>query len=65
MSYADRVEPEEVRRKVMTGEALLVCAYDSDLRFRNARLSGAISLSEFISRLPALRKEQEIVFYCS
>jgi hypothetical protein len=29
------------------------------------RLEGAISLSEFRSRLPKLSQNQEIVFYCA
>ncbi len=59
-----RVQPEEARKRVDSGEALLVCAYDSDEQFRNMHLAGAISLNEFKSRLPDLRIEQGLIFYC-
>jgi hypothetical protein len=29
------------------------------------KLEGAITLSEFQSRLPALAKDQEIIFFCA
>ncbi len=60
-----RIAPEEVRPKVEAGEALLVCAYEEDGKFRQMQLSGAISFSEFKSRLPSLLRNQEIVFYCA
>jgi rhodanese-related sulfurtransferase len=60
-----RVIPEETRRKVESGAALLVCAYDDEEKFRNMRLEGAISLSELESKLPSLSKGQEIIFYCA
>jgi hypothetical protein len=59
-----RIPPEETRRKVQRGEALLVCGYDSDEKFGLMRLEGAIPLSEFQKRLPTLAKSQEVVFYC-
>lgn len=65
MAEIVRVGPEEVRPKVEPGETLLVCAYEDDGKFRQIQLSGAISLSEFKSRLPSLPKSQEIVFYCA
>jgi hypothetical protein len=35
------------RREITSGRVLLVCAYDSDERFRGVHLEGAIPLSEF------------------
>ena len=64
MSSIARVAASDVRDRVVSGDALLVCAYDSDDKFMANRLEGAISLSEFQSRLPALSKETELVFYC-
>ena len=64
MSEPKRVSPQEIRDKVLAGEALLVCAYDSDDRFLKHQLEGAISLSAFQSRLPTLPKAQEVAFYC-
>jgi hypothetical protein len=60
-----RVTPEQIYPKVRSGEALLVCAYDSDDRFRQVNLEGAISLEEFKSLRPTLPKDREIVFYCA
>jgi hypothetical protein len=60
-----RLEADEVNRQVQAGEALLVCAYDSDEKFQRNRLAGAIPFSAFEQRLPSLSKDQPIVFYCS
>jgi hypothetical protein len=58
-----RIPAEEARRKVTSGEAMLVCAYEDEEKFRKMHLQGAISLQDFKTRLPALSKEQEIIFY--
>ncbi|HTZ39618.1 MAG TPA: hypothetical protein VMB77_05655 [Syntrophales bacterium] len=58
-----RVSPAEAYQKVKAGTALLVCAYPEDETFKKMQLEGAISLKEFESRLPGLKKEQEIIFY--
>jgi hypothetical protein len=47
------------------GKAILVCAYEDESKFKKMRLQGAISLSEFKSKLSSLSKDQEIVFYCA
>ncbi len=60
-----RVSPEETRRKVDSGTALLVCGYEDDEKFKLVHLEGAISLTEFKSRLSSLGKDQEIIFYCA
>ena len=65
MSEPLRVTPQEVYQKLKLAELLLVCAYDDEEKFRMMRLEGAMSLSEFRSRLPELPKNQEIVFYCA
>lgn len=65
MANPERIDPEETHRKVQAGTALLVCAYDSDEKFKTFPLKGAISLSSFQSRIPSLSKDQEIIFYCN
>jgi rhodanese-related sulfurtransferase len=65
MAEPTRVSPEEVRQKVTSGSALLVCAYDDDEKFKRVHLEDAISLEEFRSKLSTLSKDQEIVFYCA
>ena len=61
-----RISVKALRRKLMNGDpALLVCGYDSDDRFREVELEGAISWAAFQSRLSSLGSDQEIVFYCA
>ena len=60
-----RISVEDVRQKVTSGSALLVCAYDDEEKFRNLHLEGAISIAEFKSKRPSLRKDDEIIFYCA
>jgi len=65
MEEPKRVSPDEVRKKVKEGKALLVCAYEDEEKFKKVRLEGALSLSEFKLRDPSITKNQEIVFYCA
>jgi hypothetical protein len=58
-----RIPAEEVHRKVTSKKAMLVCAYEDVEKFKRMHLQDAISLQEFITRLPALSKEHEIIFY--
>jgi len=61
----EKVTPQDVFEKVQSGKALLVCAYDSEDRFRQVHLEGALSLGEFKSKEGELGKDKEIVFYCA
>jgi hypothetical protein len=63
MTEPVRIQPEEARKKVLSDEAILVCAYEEEEKFRKMRLEGAISLNEFKTRVSSLSKEQEIIFY--
>lgn len=65
MINPERIGPQEAYNKVSTGEALFVCAYESEEKFATSKLQGAISASEFKSLLPSLAKESEIIFYCA
>jgi hypothetical protein len=65
MNEVPRITPEEIYPKLRSGDALLVCAYDDDAKFRRNRLEGAIPLAEFRSLRPTLPKGREIVFYCA
>jgi len=60
-----RVSAEEAQSKVSSGEAFLVCAYDSDEKFTHNHLGGAISLREFNEILVTVPKAKEIIFYCA
>jgi hypothetical protein len=65
MSEPIRISPQEARQRVVSGQALLVCAYDDADKLKNNHLEGALSFPEFRSRLSGLAKFQEIIFYCA
>jgi rhodanese-related sulfurtransferase len=65
MAEPVRITPEEARKRVTTGGALFVCAYDDDEKFRSMHLEGGISLGEFKALAAALPKDREIIFYCA
>jgi len=60
-----RISPQQARQKLITGHALLVCAYDDADKFKNNHLEGAMSFAALLSKLPSLSKAQEIIFYCA
>ncbi len=60
-----RITPEDAHRRMQSGEALLICAYDAEEKFANFHLAGAISLNDFKARAAGLRREQGLIFYCA
>lgn len=64
MTEVRRIPPAEARQKATSGKALLVCAYESETLCQRNHPEGGISLAELAARLPALDKEDEIIFYC-
>jgi hypothetical protein len=65
MAEPVRISPGETRTRVLSGAALLVCAYDDDEKFKRNQLEGAISFKEFKMRSGSLAKGQDIIFYCA
>lgn len=65
MTEVPRVDAESVQKRVESGQALLVCAYEDEEKCRQANLEGSITLKELRSRLPSIPKDKEIVFFCS
>jgi rhodanese-related sulfurtransferase len=61
----ERVTPQDVFDKVQSGEAMLVCAYDSEDRFKQVHLDGAVSLGTFKAKEGEIGKDKEIIFYCA
>ena len=59
-----RIEVQEARELAFTGDALLVCAYEGEDRFRSMPLEGAITLESFreIAELVA-ETDKKIIFY--
>jgi hypothetical protein len=62
---AVRITPQEAYEKVKAGQALLVCGYEEEEKFKDLRLEGAISFAEFQKMLPTLPKDKMIIFYCA
>jgi hypothetical protein len=60
-----RITAEETRKRILSGAALLVCAYDNEEKFQRNRLEGATSFNEFKVRSGSFAKDQEIIFYCA
>ena len=60
-----RMSPADVHKRIQAHNAHLVAAYDSDEKFKKFALEGAISRSELNTRLPALSKDHELIFYCA
>ncbi len=65
MEGIPKVSASEAHKKVQAGQALLVCAYESDARFAKFHLEGAIPFSEFKKLFPKLKMDQEVIFYCN
>jgi rhodanese-related sulfurtransferase len=60
----ERIDPVEARLHVTSGNALLVCAYDSQERYLSNHLGGALSLQDLRAFEDELPRSREIVFYC-
>lgn len=60
-----RITPDEAHRKVESGEAILVCAYEDEEKCRQMHLEGAIHMQELQEKLPSLPREKELIFYCA
>lgn len=65
MEVTPRVSPEEILGRVQSGEALLICAYDDDEKFKTLHLEKALSLRQFQELKPSIPKDKELVFYCA
>ena len=60
-----RISPEEAYRLATEHQAIMVCAYPDKETCSKIRLRGAITRTEFQNRLGEVKKEQDIIFYCS
>ena len=58
-----RIQPEDARQKVLSGQALLVCAYPVYEKYLKYHLEGAIPLSGLHAKESKLSRDQEIIFY--
>ena len=60
-----RLAPAEARALLRSGQAMLVCAYNSQDKFEEYHLPGAISLQDFESQEDSIPKNRHIIFYCA
>ena len=65
MPDVERIDAAAARRKVQSGQALLVCAYEDEAKCASMRLEGAVSLGEFRRMLGTVPKDREVIFYCA
>lgn len=65
MDEIPRIDVVEAHAKAVAGEALLVCAYEDELKYAAMRLEGSISLQEFREKRQKLAKDAEIIFFCA
>ena len=63
MLEPERIPPEEARKRVLSGAAIFVCAYDDEEKFRKMHLEGGTSYARFKERAATLSRDQEIIFY--
>ncbi len=59
-----RISVAEARQHSLTGQALLICAYENE-RCRKIMLEGALRYSELKAQLPDVAKDKELIFYCA
>ena len=65
MSEAIRVSARDVKPRMQSAGALLVCVYQTEEKFLKYQLEGAISYQEFSQKIGDLSKNQEMYFYCA
>jgi hypothetical protein len=59
----ERISPEDARRKVQAGQALLVCGYEDEDKCNRMKLEGAITLRQL--REMSAARDRELIFYCA
>jgi len=60
-----RIGVAQARPDIASGKALFVCAYGDEAKCRKIGLEGSITLAQLESRVSALQKSQEIIFFCA
>jgi len=65
MSEAKQIDSFQARERMEAGGALLVCAYETEAKFKKTHLEGAVSRPDFNSRYSPPAQGQEIIVYCA
>lgn len=63
MADIERISAQQAHAKIAANQALLVCAYEDEAKYRKFNLEGSISFTSFQLRAQSLAKSQEIIFY--
>lgn len=59
-----RVSAAEVRERLSSSDALLVCAYEDQEKCEKLRLAGALTFNELKAMVTSLSSARELIFYC-
>ncbi len=59
-----RVSAAEVRERLSSSDALLVCAYEDQDKCEKLRLAGALTFNELKAMVTSLSSARELIFYC-
>lgn len=65
MDNVKRIAPPDAAKLVEEGEALLICAYEDEEKWKRLNLKGSISVGEFRRLRPTLPKDKTLIFYCA
>lgn len=60
-----RIEAQQAREDIHSGNAVLVCAYEEPDKCERYRLVDALSLKEFHAHEEGLPKGRKVLFYCA
>jgi hypothetical protein len=59
-----RVSAAEVRERLSSSDALLVCAYEDQEKCEKLRLAGALTFNELKAMVTSMSSARELIFYC-
>jgi len=59
-----RVSVAEVRARLSSSDALVVCAYEDQKKCEEIRLPGALTFNEMKAMATSLSTARELIFYC-
>ena len=67
MDEARRTSAEEAQRRVESGQALLVCAYEDEARCQQLRIDHSLTMEELKRQLERdqASRDRELIFYCA
>ena len=65
MNTPIRMTVEQACVKLKSGDAILVCGYEDEGKFKANFIPGALSYHDFQARLPELSFGQQVIFYCA